>query len=429
MNFTYLHPAEQIIMIINRIYKKQMTTTSGGNLSILDDDGDLWITPSSIDKGTLTVADICQVKPDGTVIGKHKPSCELPFHKSVYATRPDVRAVLHAHPKALVSFSLVGKIPNTKIIPNADLICGKVGFAEYDLPGSIELGNKIAKQFKDGHNVVIMENHGAVTCGKDLFSAFMTFETLERAAALNLVAHQLGTATELTDAQILLWGDSTKSQSDTFVPAKTSSVEKKVREEMCTLIHRSYDQDLFSSTEGTFSQKLDDNSFIITPFGEDRKYLESKDLVRIENGKSEAGKVPSRSFRLHQMIYEQHPEVKAIAMATPTHVMAFGVTKTPLDSWTIPESYIMMRNLVRVPYGTAITNPEKISAAISVSTPVVLAENDFILTTGVSLINAFDRLEVTEFTANTIIHAMTIGKIAPISEDRIEEINQAFNLK
>jgi len=53
-----MHPAEQIVLLINRIYKKQMTTTSGGNLSILDDEGDIWITPSGIDKGTLTTADI-----------------------------------------------------------------------------------------------------------------------------------------------------------------------------------------------------------------------------------------------------------------------------------------------------------------------------------------------------------------------------------
>jgi L-fuculose-phosphate aldolase len=122
-----MHPAEQIVLLINRIYKKQMTTTSGGNLSILDDEGDIWITPSGIDKGTLTTADICQIKPDGTVIGKHKPSVETPFHKCVYKARPDVKAVLHAHPHSLVSFSLVGQVPNTKIIPSPHLVCGKSG--------------------------------------------------------------------------------------------------------------------------------------------------------------------------------------------------------------------------------------------------------------------------------------------------------------
>ncbi|HOW37281.1 MAG TPA: class II aldolase/adducin family protein [Candidatus Izemoplasmatales bacterium] len=428
MNFTYMHPAEQIVMIINRIYTKQMTTTSGGNLSILDDEGNLWITPSGIDKGTLSIGDICQIKPDGTVIGKHRPSSELPFHKCVYAARPDVRAVLHAHPQALVSFSLVGKVPNTKIIPSPHLVCGEIGFAEYGLPGSIELGNKLAEQFRKGRNVVIMENHGVVTCGKDLFEAFMIFETLERAAALNIVAHQLGTPSVLTDEQIYLGVDHGKTPLAEFLPGEIPSYEKKARKDMCALIHRAYDQELFTSTQGTFSERLDDHAFLITPYGMDRKYLEPEDLVRIENGKREAGKTPSRAYRIHQMIYERHPQVNAVVMATPTHVMAFGITRTPLDPRTIPESYIMIRDLVRVPYGTSVLNPEQIAEAISESTPVILAENEFVLTVGSTLINAFDRLEVAEFTANTIIHAMTIGQIAPISQDRIEEINKAFHL-
>ena len=88
MNFHLLHPADQICMMMERIYAFGMTTTSGGNLSIKDSDGDIWITPGSIDKGTLTREDIMQVKPDGTVIGPHKPSVELPFHKmGIYGAR------------------------------------------------------------------------------------------------------------------------------------------------------------------------------------------------------------------------------------------------------------------------------------------------------------------------------------------------------
>ena len=73
MTFNLLHPADQLITIMSRIYKSGLTTTSGGNLSILEDNGDIWITPGGIDKGTLTRNDICCVKPDGTVI----PTCNL----------------------------------------------------------------------------------------------------------------------------------------------------------------------------------------------------------------------------------------------------------------------------------------------------------------------------------------------------------------
>ena len=81
MNFELMHPADQLVTIMNRIYQYGMTTTSGGNLSIRDENGDIWITPSGIDKGNLTRADINCVKPDGTILGPHKPSVELPFHK------------------------------------------------------------------------------------------------------------------------------------------------------------------------------------------------------------------------------------------------------------------------------------------------------------------------------------------------------------
>ena len=84
------------------------------------------------------------VKPDGTVIGRYKPSVELPFHSTLYKRRPDIKAVLHAHPPTLVAFSLVGKIPNTNLIPNANVVCGEVCMAGYDLPGSTTLGEKLS---------------------------------------------------------------------------------------------------------------------------------------------------------------------------------------------------------------------------------------------------------------------------------------------
>lgn len=76
IKYNLLHPADQIVMLMNRIYRYGMTTTSGGNLSVLDENGDIWITPSGIDKGSLKRIDIMQVKPDGTIIGPHRPSVE-----------------------------------------------------------------------------------------------------------------------------------------------------------------------------------------------------------------------------------------------------------------------------------------------------------------------------------------------------------------
>jgi L-fuculose-phosphate aldolase len=131
-----IHPRNQITEVISRIYKRGMTTTSGGNVSIIDGNGDIWVTPSAIDKGSLRASDIICVKKDGTVIGKHKPSSEFPFHKAIYEARPDIKSVIHAHPPALVSFSIVRQIPNTNIISQPKHICGPIGYAKYRLPGS-----------------------------------------------------------------------------------------------------------------------------------------------------------------------------------------------------------------------------------------------------------------------------------------------------
>lgn len=424
-----MHPAEQIVMLLSRVYQKGLTTTSGGNLSIKDSEGVIWITPSGIDKGSLTSADICKVMPDGTIIGKYKPSVELPFHKLVYESRPDVSAVLHAHPPAIVSYSLIRKIPDINIVPTPSQVCGKVGIAKYEVPGSDALANRIVEEIKKGLNVVIMENHGVITCADNLFEAFKRFETLNFAASIGITSSIIGKPVALTKEQLKIYGTKGQNMLGEFIPQDYSSDERRLRKEMCALIHRSYDQNLFTSTQGTFSVRLDENTFLITPFGVDRKYIEPEDIVRIEHNWREAGKVPSRSVELHKLIYDEHPEINAITVAQPKHIMAFGATHTPIDSRTIPESYIAMRDIAVVPFGTNITNPEKISKAIGPHSPVVLIENDSVISTGNTLINAFDRLEVAEFTANTVIHAKMVGDIVMISDSEVEDINKAFNLK
>src|SRR3954467_15320722 len=101
---SYVHPKDEILEAIQRIYRYRMTTTSGGNLSIRDENGDIWITPAGVDKGGLRRGDMVCVQADGTVAGNCRPSSELPFHQAIYARRPDLRGIVHAHPVALVAF-------------------------------------------------------------------------------------------------------------------------------------------------------------------------------------------------------------------------------------------------------------------------------------------------------------------------------------
>ena len=136
LNTQLMHPRDQIALVMTRIYRRGLTTTSGGNISIMDDNGDIWISPSAVDKGRLQPSDIVCIKKDGSIEGLHKPSSEFPFHKAIYEIRPDIKAIIHAHPPALVSFSIVRTTPNTNIISQAMHVVGHVGYAEYELPGS-----------------------------------------------------------------------------------------------------------------------------------------------------------------------------------------------------------------------------------------------------------------------------------------------------
>lgn len=429
MRFEFLHPADQLVMIMQRIYAYGMTTTSGGNLSIRDENGDIWITPSGVDKGSLTREDIIQVKPDGQLIGAHKPSVELPFHSEIYRIRPDLNAILHAHPPTLVAFSLARQIPDTLLVPDVPLVCGEVSMADYEVPGSTKLGENIAARFSEGSNTVMMENHGCVCGAKDLFAAFMAFETLDFSGRMEIYAKKLGTPKVLTEEQIALSGAREHPKLDAFFPGVISSEERAARRDMCKFIHRAYDQRLFTSTQGTFSQRLSDGSFLITPYNKDRKYVEAQDIVRIKGGMCEAGKTPSRSVLLHQAIYNRHPEVGSVIIAHPAASMAFAVTDTEFDSRTIPESYIMLRDVKRMPFLSTTQNIAGTAVAFSVRTPVMLIENQCVIVTGSSLLNAFDRLEVLDYSARAIIDARDIGHLVMISDKEVKDIEKAFNLE
>ena len=429
MDFAMMHPADQIVTIMERLYKYGLTTTSGGNLSIKDSDGAVWISPAGIDKGTLRREDIMKINPDGTFEGRHKPSSEYPFHLATYAQRDDIRAVLHAHPPSLVAFSTARVLPNMKLLPHAKMVCGEIAMAPYALPGSKQLGENIGQKFAEGYSTVMLENHGVVIGTDSLFHAFVMFETLDYCARLQINASMLGTPVSLTDHQISIYQQKSHPVLDEFIAAQHSSEELEVRREMCALIKRAYDNELFTSGQGTFSKRLSDGSIIITPYSKDRKYLEPGDLVRIEGNKKEFGKLPSRSLILHQEIYRQHPDVDSIIIAHPPHIMAFAVTDEEFNARLIPESYIMLRDVKKVEFGSSFLHPAEVAAQISDHSPVLIVKNDCVVVAGTSLLKAFDRLEVLEYSARSVIDVHTIAPIVPITDEEVDEIETAFNLK
>ena len=109
--------------------------------------------------------------------------------------------------------------------------------------------------------------------------------------------------------------------------------------------------------------------------------------------------------------------------------MAFNITGQEFDSRIIPESYIMLRDIPRLPFSTAYSDPKAVADTINESTPVVMIQNSCLVTTGVSQLQAFDRLEVAEFSAKALIFSKQLGDIVKITPEQVEEINESFHLK
>ena len=423
---SYQHPREEILQAMERIYRYRMTTTSGGNLSICEPNGDVWITPARVDKGGLLRDDIVCVRPDGEMLGLRRPSSELPIHREIRRRRPEIGGIVHAHPTALVAFSLVHQVPNTRLFHQARRVCGGVGFAPYELPGSVALGNRVADAFEQGYDCVILENHGIVTAGASFQDAFRRFETLEFTAKTIIKARLLGGEPRyLTDQQITLEQQRTATLVE-FEPSYPSSHENELRRRLCDFVRRAYRQRLFISTQGTYSARVDSNSFLITPYQVDRGTLDVQDLVLVRDSRSEAGKSPSRAALVHETIYRRHPEVGAIVNAYPVNATAFSVTGVELDSRTIPESYVVMRHVGRSPFGIQFGDGEELAAGIALTRPAMILENDGVLVTGSDVLEAFDRLEVLESTAEAIINARAIGQIQPLSEEITRDLDRAF---
>jgi L-fuculose-phosphate aldolase len=422
---SFIHPRDEILAAMERIYSYRMTTTSGGNISIREPNGDIWITPARVDKGALRREDIVCVRAGGKIEGVHPPSSEFPFHKAIYEARPDLGGIVHAHPVALVAFSIVRQVPDTRLFHQARHVCGEAGFAPYCLPGSEALGTAVAREFARGPDCIILENHGVITGGATLGEAFNRFETLEFTARTVIRAKRLGGVRYLTDPQLTLARSATRPL-DAAEPVAPSSAEKELRRTLCEFVLRAYRQRLFISTQGSFSARLDGSSFLITPYQVDRGSVEAGDLVLVRNGRAASSGVASRAAPVHHAIYAQHPSFGAIINAYPVNATAFSVSGANLDTRTIPESYVVLRQVAYAAFGAQFENPNSIAEMISPQRPVLLLENDGLLVAGSTILEAFDRLEVLESTAEAIIDAEALGPLSHMPESAIEELERAF---
>jgi L-fuculose-phosphate aldolase len=181
-----------IVEVGRRMYARGYVASNDGNISVRLDDNRLITTPKSVSKGFMTpdmmvVTDFTGRK----VSGERDPSSELPMHLEIYRSRPDISAVVHAHPPLATGFAVAG-IPLTRaVLAEVVTTLGSIPIAEYGTPSTQELPDAVRKYIK-AHDGLLLANHGAVTCGTDVMSAYYKMETIEHFARISLVARMLG---------------------------------------------------------------------------------------------------------------------------------------------------------------------------------------------------------------------------------------------
>lgn len=192
----------QVVEVCRRLHERGLIGAGEGNVSCRLGTERLLVTPSGLSKGHLSAGDLVVVD----LAGKHRKgarraSSELLMHLAAYAARPDVAAVVHAHPLTAVALTVAGLPAPNHLLPEASVVLGEVAVAPFATPGTAELPAALAPLLPR-HDVLLLERHGALALGASLGQAFDRMETLERVARVALLARLLGRCEPLSPAAV-----------------------------------------------------------------------------------------------------------------------------------------------------------------------------------------------------------------------------------
>ena len=181
----------EMVEICRMLHRKNLVAATDGNVSARVGDR-LLTTPSGVNKGWVKEEQIITVDLNGRLVeGSGRPTSELAMHLTVYRLRPEVQAVVHAHPPLATAFTIAGVSLEEQVLPEVVLNLGVILTAAYATPSSPEVPEAIRELIKT-HDALLLERHGAVTVGADLMEAYNKMEKLEHTALVLLMAHLLG---------------------------------------------------------------------------------------------------------------------------------------------------------------------------------------------------------------------------------------------
>ncbi len=193
----------QIVEAGRRLRDRFFVAANDGNISARLSANEILITPTNVNKGDVTEDLVLKVDMQGKVLsGSLRPSSETKMHLAVYAVRPDVQAICHAHPPVATGFAACRiRLDQDVILPEVVFGLGKIGFAEYGTPTTDEIPNAVVKEIPDCE-ALLLANHGALTVGTDVMKAYYRMEVLEMTARVRLVTRILGEPKPLEEGQV-----------------------------------------------------------------------------------------------------------------------------------------------------------------------------------------------------------------------------------
>lgn len=202
------HLRQEIVKIGQLMYQKALISASEGNISARLDSGRILITPSGLHKGLLEPEQILVIDETGQVLGPRtgatrtlKPTSELPMHLEAYRQRPDIGAVVHAHPPMTIALSIAGIPLGDCLIPEAIVLLGMIPTTAYAMPSSDENMYAI-RNLIPYHDAIVLQRHGSLTVGDSPMQAFMRLETVEQTARIGFMLAQLGVTNPLPPYEI-----------------------------------------------------------------------------------------------------------------------------------------------------------------------------------------------------------------------------------
>ncbi len=192
----------EIVTVCHRLWERGLIAGPDGNVSVRLSTDRILVTPAGMAKVDVRPEDLVEVGSDGRRLrGTRHPSSELAVHLRIYAQRPDVGAIVHAHPPIATGFAVAGEGFASCVLPEVIFQVGWVPLVPYEMPGTEALARQF-DPFIPMHDAFLMANHGAVTAGPTLSIAHQRMESLEHAARILLTSRLLGRVNELSADQV-----------------------------------------------------------------------------------------------------------------------------------------------------------------------------------------------------------------------------------